>query len=279
MIDYTLTINYPPHPSFKMYLDKDFPSDSHILNAMKVGGSYESEITQVLVRALRPGDTAFDVGANVGYFTFLMVSLVGPAGRVVAFEPGENNLPRLRDNIKLNKLDNVDVVEQPVWSHKTELQFWLCHDSSGGNALWDPGKWPDNEKSRAVRSSRMLKTTTLDATFLRAPRVIKMDIEGAEYHALIGAHGLLRTYKPPFILVEWNRFALEQMECTGSDLRHLMASHGYEMFLIDSAGKKPELIPKTLDVNFPASIIVNVMFSTPDAVDEIWERADEPVVG
>lgn len=279
MIDYTLTINAGSVPSFKMYLDKDFTSDRFILESIQAGSSYETDVTNIMVRALKPGDCMFDVGANVGYFSLMAAALVGPTGKVLAFEPGENNLPRLKDNIKLNKFDNIDVIEKPAWSHQTELMFWLNHDNSGGDALWDPGLWPGNPKSRAVPISRMLKTTTLDRVYLQPPRVIKLDIEGAEYHVMVGAFGLLNTHKPPFVIAEWNAFAFAQMDCSGNDLRRLMRRHGYDMFLIDGTGAKPQRVAHTDKMELPDTVIINVLFSTQEAVDEIWEKQDVGVDG
>ena len=279
MTDYTLTLNVGQNPSFKMILDKDFSSDKHILDAMRNGCCYESEVVLIMSKALREGDTVFDLGANVGYFSLLSSVLVGPTGRVLAFEPGENNLPRLRDNILLNRFDNIDVITRPVWSHQTELTFWLNHDNSGGNALWDPALWPNNPKSKAAPVCRRLQTTTLDRVYLTVPRLIKMDIEGAEYHALVGAHGLLKAHRPEFIVVEWNRFALAQMETSGENIRRLLRTYGYEMFLIDATGHKPVRLAHTQKLDLPDGIIVNVLFSTEKLVDEIWEKQDAGAVG
>ena len=274
MTDYVLTINAENTPTFRMDLDKGFSSDQFILHSMQVGQCYEAEVTQILTRALRPGDTAFDIGANVGYFTCLMATLVGPTGRVRAYEPGENNLPRLRVNIALNKFDNVEVITAPVWSHETEVTFWLNHDNTGGNGLWDPGKWHGNPKSRAAPAPRTLRTTTLDRTYLQVPRVIKMDIEGAEYHAMVGARGLLK-HKPPFIIAEWNQFAFAQMETSGEELRDLLRQHGYDLFLIATSGERPVRVKPDESLRLPEGMIINVLFSTEEAVTEIWGKPNE----
>src|SRR5262245_39931628 len=50
-------------------------------------GFFEADLTAVILRLLRPGDTFVDVGAHVGYFSALAARLVGADGRVVAFEP------------------------------------------------------------------------------------------------------------------------------------------------------------------------------------------------
>ena len=273
MTNYTLTVNADRAPSFKMSLDRGFESERFVLDSMQHGQCYEGEVCVILAKALREGDCAYDVGANIGYFTLMMAALVGPSGRVKAFEPGENNIPRLRGNIALNQFDNIEVIEKPVWSHVTDLTFWLNHDNSGGNGCWDPGKWSANVKSRAAPSSRIVQSTTLDRVFIKVPRVIKLDVEGAEYHVMVGAHGLLK-HKPPFIIAEWNQFAFSQLETSGEELRSLLKQHSYDMFLIDASGAKPLRLKPTEALTLPENVIINVLFSTQEAVDEIWEKSD-----
>src|SRR5687768_1033712 len=65
-------------------------------------GRYEEHLTAALVAALRPGDTFLDLGANMGYFTMLAASLVGPGGRVLAFEPRHDNVALLHLSAREN---------------------------------------------------------------------------------------------------------------------------------------------------------------------------------
>ena len=67
-------------------------------------GLYELDTARVLKRLLRPGDHFIDGGANIGYFTLLAARLVGPAGRVDAFEPLPENHARLLAHLDLNGL-------------------------------------------------------------------------------------------------------------------------------------------------------------------------------
>ena len=134
--------------TFDMDLDPTNHSEDWILEHFRQGVCYEQEVSHVMMRMLRPGDFAIDVGANVGFFTLLMSKLVGPTGQVLAFEPGDNNLPKLKHNLALNHADNVKLIEQPLWCREEEINFYHNADSSGGNCLWDPGLWWENKKSR-----------------------------------------------------------------------------------------------------------------------------------
>src|SRR5439155_7240762 len=67
----------------------------------------ESHILRELLRALKPGDVVWDVGANVGMYAMLIARAVGPAGRVCAFEPSRACFGRLQENIDRNRASNV----------------------------------------------------------------------------------------------------------------------------------------------------------------------------
>ena len=77
-------------------------------------GDAEPEVQQALAELVKPGQTVYDVGANIGFFTILCSRLVGPQGRVYAFEPIPQNLVTLRHNIALNGLTNVVIVDKAL---------------------------------------------------------------------------------------------------------------------------------------------------------------------
>src|SRR5512135_3645063 len=73
-------------------------------------GTYEPELQAALREFLAPGQTVYDVGANIGYISLLMARQVGPGGCVYAFEALPANVERIRANIDLNHLANVSVI-------------------------------------------------------------------------------------------------------------------------------------------------------------------------
>src|SRR5262249_6754035 len=74
---------------FRLYVDV---KDPLIGACFAAGAPYERHLTAALRAALRPGDTFLDLGANMGYYTMLAASRVGPGGRVIAFEPRHDNV-------------------------------------------------------------------------------------------------------------------------------------------------------------------------------------------
>jgi FkbM family methyltransferase len=253
-------------------LDPRRYTEGVILQFLEGGRLYEPEIAEVFNRAIQPGDTVFDVGANVGIFSILAARLVGPAGCVVGFEPGPDNLERLAANIALNDLTNITVVTQPVSDRIGPVTFHLNSDNDGGHSLWDPGNHPLHPKSRANFRPIVMTTTTIDTEVARLslapPRLIKIDTEGAEQLVLAGAIELLREYEIPYIIAELNEIALKQLGSSQADLRGFMAELGYDTFLLYQDGSLPKLVPRGTRIE--SHWIINLLFSTADDVAALW---------
>jgi FkbM family methyltransferase len=260
-----------PLLQMKLDLDPDRPNERSILTYLQTGASFEPDVANVLVRVLREGDVAVDVGANVGYLTTLAAMLVGPMGHVVAFEPGPENLARLRANLALNDCTNVTVVEKAVTNQVGDVEFFINSDDSGGNALWDPAQYPGNVKCLATPIRLTVPGTTLGAELeeLRlAPKVIKIDTEGAEQRVLEGMRSLLASQEPRFIIAELHPFGLAKLGCSQQSLRGFIEGLGYSTFGLTYAGALPRFIPAATRIESP--YFINLLFSKPEWVGEYW---------
>jgi FkbM family methyltransferase len=253
-------------------LDPKRPTEGVIAGFLSGGRLYEPEIAEVFNRAIQPGDTVLDVGANIGIFSILAARLVGPGGCVVGFEPAADNLERFASNLALNDLTNVIVVDQPASNRIGSSTFYLNSDNDGGHSLWDPGKHPLHPKSRAKILPIVMPTTTIDAEVARLglapPRLIKIDTEGAEHLVLEGAVELLREYEIPYIIAELNEIALYQMGSSQTALRGFMADLGYDTFVLYQDGSLPKLVPRNTRIE--SNWIINMLFSTPADVAALW---------
>lgn len=169
-------------------------------------GSFEEGTTALFERGLRPGMCAIDLGAHIGYFTLLAARLVGPTGKVYAFEPAPATYRILQKNIALNGYHHVVAVQKAVADHSGTMMFHLLNEAgSPSNTLY--------EDARYDYTSVAVEVTTLDE-FLENqgwPHVdlVKMDIEGAEFAALAGMRALLERQSPaPVLIVEFSPDAL-----------------------------------------------------------------------
>ena len=159
-------------------------------------GIYEPETSRFLAAHLRPGDTFWDLGANAGYHTLMAARAVGPTGRVVAVEPDPGTCEILREQLQLNGLQNCTIVQAAV-SDRTERTLLVRRASDPrGNALQQiDNPAIDNKVGDVVE----VPSVTMDDLSSRypVPRLIKMDIEGAEVLALPGGRKLLSGPERP----------------------------------------------------------------------------------
>jgi FkbM family methyltransferase len=159
-------------------------------------GSWEPEVVEVVRQYVKPGMTALDIGAQSGYFSLLLSKLVGPGGKVIAFEPLPANFRVLEENVHLNGLTNVTVRQQAVAKHSGQISF----EFPSNEPTLIAGPLLDGD-SRGVFN---VQTVSLDDVFPEnsLPALfIKMDVEGAETDVLIGALRLL-NYSHPDMLIE-----------------------------------------------------------------------------
>jgi FkbM family methyltransferase len=184
-------------------------------------GNYEAPVQAALAKYLRPNMVFYDVGANGGFFSLLGATLVGPNGKVVAFEPHPTTAKQLKKQMHINNMQHVDVVVAAV------------SDKVGTAKLSDDTSSDMLSLVNAHKSKRTIKvkTTTIDQETKSRPLpdLLKIDVEGAEIDVLRGAHQLICA-KRPILLVEIHspEIAIQYDE--------LIAKFGYETQ--DLAGNK-----------------------------------------
>lgn len=258
--------------TMKLDLDANLSNEKTILNFVSKGQYYEPEISQLMLRVLRDGDIAIDVGANVGFFTILSAALVGPTGRVVSFEPDPANRARLNNNYAINGYQHCTLVEHPVTDKPGPVEFFINSDDSGGNALWDPAQFPGNVRSQAQKRVMQVQATTLDDEAIRlklsTPKLIKVDTEGADQRVLEGARKLLANAAVPFVVSELHEFGLAKMNCTQASFRGYMEGLGYSTFTLYYSGAMPKFVPPGTKI--VSRYIANVLYSTAEQIAKFW---------
>ena len=179
-------------------------------------GTYEATKQRAFAAAVRPGYVVYDVGANVGFYSLLASRLVGPRGRVMAFEPAPANLRYLRRHVALNHSANVEVVDAAVSDRERFMRF-------------DEG--PNRYEGRlAAHGGIEVRCVSLDefASTHAHPDVIKIDVEGGELDVLRGAAGLLASRRVTILLATHS----EQLR---RECRQLLDESGYSSTEIDGA--------------------------------------------
>jgi len=200
-------------------------------------GDYEGDIQKVFSMHVKPGAVVYDVGANIGFFSLVAARLVGPQGSVFSFEADPENAARLRENAKTNLMEQVSVVNSPVWSSNTRVFFATSSDHSS--------RFVGSVQSQENGGNGFYKLAiTLDdfAHNHALPDFIKMDIEGGETEALAGASELFKKARPFLLLEVHNRDAEEYVKKWLSQ-----QSYGYQWLASGPAKLPCHLIarPKT----------------------------------
>ena len=160
-------------------------------------GYYETDEVAVIAEWVRPGTTVLDVGANVGYFTLLMAQLVGPAGKVHAFEPNPGIASRLQENIVLNPhLDDgrISVHRVALGAGDGAAEFFC--PAPGREVL---GGLQDTKRAPVDRVIHVPLRRLDD--LCAEPRLhpidfFKLDVEGGELDVLRGSQHLLSETRP-----------------------------------------------------------------------------------
>ncbi len=171
---------------YRLLLDADDPGIGRQL--LRRAGR-EPEQTAIVKASLRPGMVAFDLGANVGYYTIMMAKLVGASGHVYAVEPFPKNFHLLALNVRLNGLDNVSMQNIAIDTEDGEAQLQIARKSNW-HSLQVPRLNPNvpwqAKYSREIIGSMPVRTSSL-RTYLATTRpidLLRMDLEGYEVEIL-----------------------------------------------------------------------------------------------
>jgi FkbM family methyltransferase len=173
---------------------------------------------------VRRGDACVDAGANAGHYTFYCASLVGPEGRVFAFEPNPDFAELLRQSVALNGYARVVQVEQrALYGRSGEvLPFFVSLEptNSGTSSLIDHGRFVTPDRSIEVKTAA-LDDVIRDAGVDRL-RLVKIDVERAEEFVLAGAARLLEERRIDYLIVEM---------LAGTAAQDILGRAGYEGYL------------------------------------------------
>jgi FkbM family methyltransferase len=159
-------------------------------------------IDQTLLRnaaeTVKPGSVVWDVGANMGLFSFAAAGLAGPAGRIFSIEPDTTMTKLLRRSARLNPAAApIEVIPCAVSDSISLARFKIASRSRTSNALEGFGL----NQAGGVREVETVLTVTLDwlSEQISLPDVLKIDVEGAELAVLRGAARLLKIKRPVVI--------------------------------------------------------------------------------
>jgi len=173
------------------------------LDWVVLAGLYEPDVCATIKRVVKPGWLCADVGAHIGRIALLLARLIGPAGRVTAFEALPDNARLLQERCWFWGYGDRIRVENVAVSDGLQDRLWLFPGRGRSSAEWNiVGHDVDGN---ITKPELEVSATSLDAYFQAGSHLdfVKIDVEGAEARVLTGMTRLLREARP-VVLVEFH---------------------------------------------------------------------------
>jgi FkbM family methyltransferase len=176
-------------PDFKIFA----ATDDAAVGRHVAANNYEPDVTRVFRDILRPGMGVLDIGANIGYFAMLSAALVGEGGYVLAIEPNPANTRLLEASRRANGFAHM-TVSQTAAGRRTDLLVLNASHSNGTTS-----GLPDD--LNAMMGALIVPCIRPDALTPPDRRIdlIKVDVEGAEYNALLGCTAVIARDHPVIV--------------------------------------------------------------------------------
>lgn len=217
-----------------------------IARDIRAGAFVEAEM-DLVPSALLPGETALDIGANLGMYLPVLSRAVGRDGHVYAFEPIPYTVATLRRVVRLLRLRNVTINAQGCSERAGHMTFTVPLQESGA-LMTGQAHIADRDDDHSGKEAqvRWQRTTTIDAEVvalddclpqLAEVSLIKCDIEGGELHAFRGAAELI-ALNHPTVICEINPWFLDGLGIRLAELTGFFAAKGYSLYSYDDARRR-----------------------------------------
>lgn len=187
-------------------------------------GVYEPELLATVKSRLQPGDTFVDVGANEGYFSVVASRAVGATGRVLAIEPQTRLQKVLLRNFALNDCHNTTAVAAAVSDCRGQATLHLTPGvNNSASGLMAPTRYPlFRQDVPTLPLSEILVEAGIDHCAL-----MKVDIEGWEYEAVLGSPELFRSGRVRALALELHPQLLRERGLEVNAITGFLADCGY----------------------------------------------------
>lgn len=187
-------------------------------------GEYEPSMTEVLRHFLKPSAVFLDVGANEGYFSVIASKIVGSSGRVIAVEPQQRVGNVIQKNLEINGINNTILVADAISDVRGSASLYISPDTNTGST----GLVNSTRYSLPTQTIRTITLTDLlEKNSIRNADLMKMDIEGYEYEAIIGSPDVFKEKRIKAIALEVHPKLLSQRGLKPDDIYNFLKSCGY----------------------------------------------------
>jgi FkbM family methyltransferase len=201
---------------------------SHILRTILKEKTYERDLAMIVRENINPNKDVIDVGANIGLYTILCAKLISKSKRVLAIEPAPEAIEYLNKNVAYNNCSNVIIYHGMAIEKPQSRQLSVIPGMSEYSSLGSIS----HKAVDGIRSSLVtVPGETIDSLVEKyelSPGIIKMDIEGGEYSALMGAISTLQKHKP-IILLEVSNDLLQAQGSSSKSIEMFLHTNNYKV--------------------------------------------------
>ncbi len=188
-------------------------------------GHYEPQVTKFIKSIIAPDSVSIDAGANIGLHAIEM----SKGKKVYTFEPNPLICKRLKENLALSKITNVEVMEIGLSNTTGALDFHIPlkeNPNQGLGSLYESHVGASSEKIQ-------VKIDTIDNLFpnLEKLNLIKIDVEGHDFNVILGASKTIERLRPVVIFEfckEWG-----SANHAFSEARDFFFSKNYTLSVLD----------------------------------------------
>jgi FkbM family methyltransferase len=197
---------------------------------------------KVLNEKIKNSNVAFDIGANIGITSIWMAK---NSKMVYAFETELNNLNRFKENVQLNRIENIKLFDQAVSDLPGEAIIHVT-EGYGHHSL-------GNIKTSKKIGEQKTTTITLDDFCLQNNitqiDILKVDVEGFEINVLKGAVNLFQGKKIKLLIFEISLIPLKSLGRNQEEIFNFLNEVDYQVLNLDNS-----LVDKTKTI-FHADLI------------------------
>ncbi len=216
----------------------DYGSLSHV--PMNRFGRWDGE-HGFIINEVKPGGTVLDIGANIGFFTLLLAKIVGPTGRVFAFEPGPVSFAFLKANVLVNGYKNVTLVNKAVAATTGAQKLYVALPRRPGESADVVSNIPLDFGSE-IREALDIETVSLDEYFAGVEdkiAFIRMDINGGEYFALRGMQRILKRNESVRLAIAYCPYLPSYRNIDIREFLGLIRSFGFSIYDLTKRNPHP----------------------------------------
>jgi len=189
-------------------------------------GEFEPDMCRTLARYLEPSNVFIDVGANEGFFSIDGSKIVGTDGRVISIEPQSRLMPILKKNIEINGATNIKLVQAAITDSIGLKKLYISPDTNTGSTSFA-------RPTRYKLPVEVVETLTLSKLFessnIFEAELVKMDVEGWEFEAILGSSELFRDHRVNTIALELHPNIIRKRNLDPNTIFKFLIDCGYRI--------------------------------------------------